>query len=367
MMFGLQILFIVFLPIILVMLLFHPQFGGRLKKHHKEAYSRSKHWNGKEFDNLVETTMDVGLKTMPGLLKAQFTDRKVREPEKPIPIVPFDEKAWNEEPETPKFIWYGHSVGLLKIGGKNILIDPMLGPDTSPIAPMTTKRFSENALVVIDALPKIDAVLYTHDHYDHIDLKSVKKRMPKVNKWFVGMGIGRHLERWKIASSQITEFDWWQDIDFDGVKITYTPSRHFTGRGPFDRQQTLWGGWNFNTEKLNIYWSGDGGYGEHFKEIGKRLGPFDHAFMENGQYNELWRQIHRHPEESVQAALDVRVKVSTPVHWGGFALALHPWKEPIERFTTEAKNKNLAVSTPQIGELQILGTENSSNWWSELT
>ena len=185
--------------------------------------------------------MDVGLKTMPGLLKAQFTDRKVREPEKPIPIVPFDEKAWNEEPETPKFIWYGHSVGLLKIGGKNILIDPMLGPDTSPIAPMTTKRFSENALVVIDALPKIDAVLYTHDHYDHIDLKSVKKRMPKVNKWFVGMGIGRHLERWKIASSQITEFDWWQDIDFDGVKITYTPSRHFTGRGPFDRQQTLWG------------------------------------------------------------------------------------------------------------------------------
>ena len=349
------------------MLLFHPQFGGRLKKHHKEAYSRSKHWNGKEFDNLVETTMDVGLKTMPGLLKAQFTDRKVREPEKPIPIVPFDEKAWNEEPETPKFIWYGHSVGLLKIGGKNILIDPMLGPDTSPIAPMTTKRFSENALVVIDALPKIDAVLYTHDHYDHIDLKSVKKRMPKVNKWFVGMGIGRHLERWKIDSSQITEFDWWQDIDFDGVKITYTPSRHFTGRGPFDRQKTLWGGWNFKTENLNVYWSGDGGYGEHFKEIGKRLGPFDHAFMENGQYNELWRQIHLHPEESVQAALDVRAKVSTPVHWGGFALALHPWKEPIERFTTEAKNKNLAVSTPQIGELQILGTENSSNWWSELT
>ncbi|MGB0369425.1 MAG: MBL fold metallo-hydrolase, partial [Flavobacteriales bacterium] len=288
MIFGLQILFFVFLPIILVMLLFHPQFGGRLKKHHKEAYARSKQWNGKEFENLVETSIALGPKEIPGFIKAQFTDRKVREPEKPIPIIPFDEKAWNAEPEKPKFIWYGHSVGLLKIGGKNLLVDPMLGDDTSPIAPMKTKRFSENSLAIVDQLPKIDAVLYTHDHYDHIDLKSVKKLMPKVDNWFVGMGIGRHLERWKIPSTKIKEFDWWQELEFEGVKITYTPSRHFTGRGPFDRQKTLWGGWNFKTENLNVYWSGDGGYGEHFKEIGKRLGPFDHAFMENGQYNELW-------------------------------------------------------------------------------
>ncbi|MFT4545513.1 MAG: L-ascorbate metabolism protein UlaG (beta-lactamase superfamily), partial [Bacteroidia bacterium] len=151
-----------------------------------------------------------------------------------------------------------------------------------------------------------------------------------------------------------------------GLKITYTPSRHFTGRGPFDRQKSLWGGWTFKTENHNIYWSGDGGYGEHFKEIGKRLGPFDHAFMENGQYHELWRQIHLHPEESAQAAIDAQVKVATPVHWSGFALALHPWKEPIERFTAEAKNKNLMVSTPEIGELKELGKEASSDWWSEL-
>jgi L-ascorbate metabolism protein UlaG (beta-lactamase superfamily) len=366
MIFGLQVFFIVFLPATLVMLLFHPQFGGRLKKKHRLSYSRSKNWNGKQFDNLVETTMGVNLKTMPGLLKAQFTDRKVREPEQPIPIIPFDEKAWNSEPDKPKFIWYGHSVGLLKIGGKNILVDPMLGPDTSPIAPMTTKRFSENALAIIDTLPKIDAVLYTHDHYDHIDLKSVKKLMPKVDKWFVGMGIGRHLERWGIPTSNITEFDWWQDLDFAGLKITYTPSRHFTGRGPFDRQKSLWGGWTFKTENHNIYWSGDGGYGEHFKEIGKRLGPFDHAFMENGQYNELWRQIHLHPEESIQAALDVNAKVATPVHWSGFALALHPWKEPIERFTAEAKNKNLVVSTPEIGEIITFGEKRTHDWWSSL-
>jgi L-ascorbate metabolism protein UlaG (beta-lactamase superfamily) len=190
--------------------------------------------------------MDMKPKDMPGLIKAQFTGRKLREPEIPIPIIPFDEKKWNSEPEKPKFVWYGHSVGLLRIGGKNLLIDPMLGDDTSPIAPMKTKRFSENSLEVIDQLPQIDAVLYTHNHYDHIDLKSVKKLMPKVDDWFVGLGIGRHLERWKIPTTKLTEFDWWQDLDFEGVKITYTPSRHFTGRGTFDRQQTLWGGWNQN-------------------------------------------------------------------------------------------------------------------------
>lgn len=359
------ILLLKFSPILLILLLFSPQFGGRLKRKHRLNYARSKHWNGKVFENLTVTTMDVNLKTMPGLIKAQFTDRKVREPEKPIPIIPFNAAKWNSEPEKPKFIWYGHSVLLLQLNGKNLLIDPMLGPDASPIAPIKTKRFSENSIDVIDQIPMIDAVLFTHDHYDHIDLKSVRLLMPKVDKWFAGLGIGRHLERWKIPSEQITEFDWWEELEFEGLKITYTPSRHFTGRGPFDRQQTLWGGWVFKTERHSVFWSGDGGYGAHFKEIGSRLGPFDHAFMENGQYNELWRQIHLHPEESVQAALDVNANVATPVHWAGFALALHPWKEPIERFTTEAQKKSLPLVTPQIGQIVELGKAGGEDWWSE--
>lgn len=362
----LQLLIFLALPIVLVMLLFHPQFGGRLKKHHKEEYTRSSRWNGKQFDNLVETKIDISVKTFPGLLKAQFVGRKVREPEKPIPIQPFNNDELNAEPDKPKFIWYGHSVGLLQIKGLNLLVDPMFGPDAAPIGPMKIKRFSENALAIIEQLPKIDGVLFTHDHYDHIDLASIKKLMPKVDRWLVGLGIGRHLERWKILSSNIAEFDWWDELDFSGVKITYTPSRHFTGRGPFDRQQTLWGGWTFKTDQQNIYWSGDGGYGEHFKEIGSRLGPFDHAFMENGQYNELWRQIHLHPEESVQAAIDVGAKVATPVHWAGFNLALHPWKEPIERFTREAQNKALPLSTPRIGKVMSLGEPGGEDWWSEL-
>lgn len=362
----LQILIFLALPVVLVMLIFHPQFGGRLKKHHKESYARSKQWNGKEFENLVETTLSIGPKEIPGLIKAQFVGKKVREPDQPIPIIPFDAQAWNAAPEKAKFIWYGHSVGLLKIEGLTLLVDPMFGPDAAPIGPLKVKRFSENALDVIDKIPKIDAVLFTHDHYDHIDLKSIKKLMPKVDRWLVGLGIGRHLERWKVPSSNIAEFDWWEELDLNGVKITYTPSRHFTGRGPFDRQQTLWGGWAFKTDQQNIYWSGDGGYGEHYKEIGSRLGPFDHAFMENGQYNELWRQIHLHPEESVQAALDAGARLATPVHWAGFNLALHPWKEPIERFTTEAEKKGLQLSTPRVGQVMNLGDTGGEDWWSNL-
>lgn len=366
MVFFLQLFFFLFLPVILILLLFHPQFGGKLKKKHRLAYARSKQWNGKKFENTTETKVHITAKNLPTLLKKQFTNTKVRAPQQPIPIIPFNKNTWNAEPTKPTFIWYGHSVGLLKIGGKNLLVDPMLGPDTSPIAPITTKRFSENSLAVIDSLPHIHAVLYTHDHYDHIDLKSVKKLIPKVDNWFVGLGIARHLERWKIPSSKITEFDWWQELQFNGIKITYTPSRHFTGRGPFDREQSLWGGWCFKTENLNVYWSGDGGYGKHFKEIGERLGPFNHAFMENGQYNELWHQIHLYPEESVQAALDVNAKVATPVHWAGFTLALHPWKEPINRFTAEAEIKSLALSTPQIGKITELGKVHNQDWWSEL-
>lgn len=365
-MLSVLLIFLKFSPVLLFLLIFSPQFGARIRRKHKKQYARSKHWNGKVFENLTETVMDVNLRTMPGLIRAQFKDRHLRAPEKPIPIIPFDEKKWNSEPEKPKFVWYGHSVLLLQLNGKNLLIDPMLGPDASPPAPMKTKRFSENSLAVIDTLPKVDAVLFTHDHYDHIDLKSLRKLMPNVNKWFVGLGIGRHLERWKIPAEQITEFDWWQELEFEGIKIAYTPSRHFSGRGPFDRAQSLWGGWVFIAQNHRVYWSGDGGYQHHFKEVGEKYGPFDWGFMENGQYNELWHAIHMYPEEAVQAANDAKVNVAVPVHWGGFALALHPWKESIERFTEKATTKNQTISTPQIGEIVIFGDEPSINWWEPL-
>ena len=356
-------LFLFFLLLITLYLKFHPQFGGTIQSKDKVKYIRSKHWDGQKFVNLTMTTMDIELSTLPKLLYRQFTNTKVRSPQKPIPVQPFDAATFNSHLHLPKFIWYGHAVLLLQLNGKNLLIDPMFGSDTTPIAPVTSKRFSENTLAIIDQLPPIDAVLITHDHYDHIDYASIQKLKGKVDTYFVSLGAARHFESWGIAPTTIQEFDWWDDIEFHGIKITFTPSRHFSGRGLFDRAKVLWGGWVFQTNQHTIYWSGDGGYGEHFKLIDEKFGPFDWAFMECGQYNEAWRQLHLFPEESVQAGIDAKGKICIPYHWGGFALAMHPWKEPVERFVMAAKEVELGICTPQIGEVVVLGDEPSEEWW----
>lgn len=343
------------------------QFGGKVRPEDSQKFKKSPQWDGKTFVNQSETVMDINLKSLPGMLKEQFTDRDIRSPKTPLVAQPFDKEAFSAHPNTPKFIWYGHSVLLLQLNGKNILIDPMLGDDAAPIAPFDSKRFTENTLDIIDTLPHIDVILMTHDHYDHLDFDSFKKLKDKVGTYFVALGVSRHLEKWGIPKEQITEFDWWDEIEFEGIQLTFTPSRHFSGRGPFDRAKSLWGGWIFKTNDHNIYWSGDGGYDAHFKEIGEKYGPFDWAFMECGQYNERWHAIHMYPEECVQAALDVGAKMSMAVHWGGFALAMHRWEDPIERFVAEAKNKELSVATPEIGQVIEMGSEPEDNfWWEKL-
>ncbi len=310
--------------------------------------------------------MDIGPSKIPGLLKKQLFDTEGRSPKEPIPIIPFDSTTWDED-DKPKFIWYGHSVLLLKLNGKNILIDPMLGPNAAPVAPFAIKRFSENTLAIIDSPPQLDAILLTHDHYDHLDLASIKRLKGKTNKWLVALGVKRHLVKWNIPLEQIQEFDWWDKAELGSIKLTFTPSRHFSGRGISDRAKSLWGGWVFKTEDINVFWSGDGGEGPHFIEIGEKLGPFDWAFMENGQYNELWHAIHMYPEEAVREGINAQAKVLTPVHWAGFPLALHHWKDPIERFVSEAEKQAQSISTPRIGEIvNMTESPNNEPWWEEL-
>lgn len=296
------------------------------------------------------------------MLREFNRDKKLRMPAKPLPIEPFETSAFVNI-ESPRFIWYGHSVLLMRIWGKNLLIDPMFGPDASPIAPFKTKRFSENTLDLIKKLPRLDAILLTHDHYDHLDLVSIKQLKDKTENWYVALGVGRHLEKWGVPTENIKEFDWWEQHNFEGIEITFTPSRHFSGRGPFDRVKSLWGGWTFKTEKHNIYWSGDGGYDIHFMQIGERLGPFDWAFMECGQYNQRWHQIHMYPEEAVQAGIDARAKVITPVHWGGFSLAFHTWKDPVQRFVEEAQKKEQPFFVPKLGEVTEVGSQGENSFW----
>ena len=338
------------------------QFGGKVSKELKNKYKTSPNWDNGTFKNLVKTGTEISIHNLPKLLYKQFFGKEGRTPENPIPIKKFDKEEFLKPDSEPKFIWFGHSVILLRLNAKTILIDPMLGDNASPIAPFKTKRFSENTLDLIDDFPEIDLLIMTHDHYDHLDLASIEKLQSKVGVYFVGLGVGRHLEAWGIDPNKITEFDWWDEQNFEDIKITYTPTRHASGRGINDQSQCLWGGWVFKTEKQNIYFSGDGGYGDHFKDIGKKLGPFDFGFIECGQYNENWHQIHMYPEESVQAAFDAGVKKALPIHWCGFALAQHHWKDPIQRFYKESKAKNLEISTPNIGEI-INYNSPTLPWW----
>jgi L-ascorbate metabolism protein UlaG (beta-lactamase superfamily) len=252
---------------------------------------------------------------------------------------------------------------LIRVAGKTIFIDPMMGPDTSPIAPFVAKRFTGSLLHILEQLPHVDAVLITHDHYDHLDMDSIDILMSKTDRFITALGVGRHLQRWNCPVSKIEEMDWWQETDLDGLKITFTQSRHSSGRAVSAQPCTLWGGWVIDSGKERVYFSGDGGYGQHFKEVGERLGPFDFGFMECGQYNEKWRVIHMHPDESVQAAIDAGVKQAMPVHWAGFTLAMHDWTEPVTQFMSHANAQNLSVATPQIGELQTISTCELNEWW----
>ena len=340
------------------------QFGGRITPELIKRYEQSPNWKDGCFQNLEETTMDIGIAEMPGMLWKMFFGKGNAVPDQNLPVEAFDKLAFLAPDDSMKYIWYGHGVYLLRISGKTILIDPMLGPDAAPIAPTKSKRFSENTLKFIDDFPQIDLMLLTHDHYDHLDYLSIKKLIPKVKNYYVALGCGRHLEAWGASPQAITEFDWWDTHAFDDIEITFTPSRHFSGRGLRDRAKSLWGGWVLKTTEISIFHTGDGGYGTHFKEIGERLGPFDLGFVECGQYNERWQAIHMLPDEAVKAALEARIKRATPYHWAGFKLAFHNWTEPADHFVAAAQMNDLEYTLPRLGQLINLNQPAQKiEWW----
>ncbi len=342
------------------------QFGGKLTRDLKDRYGKSPNWRAGKFTNLEVTKMDLNLFNAPKIIYEQIFQGKGREPKQPIPIKPFELSEKGLESNRTLLAWFGHSALFVRMGGLNILIDPMLGPNASPISPFKTKRFSRDVIAIIDQLPPIDILLLTHDHYDHLDLESIERLKRKVRKFYVALGCSRHFEEWGIEPSLITEFDWWDNQNEGGLEIIFTPTRHFSGRGLKDQSTSLWGGWVLSGEREKIYFSGDGGYGSHFSEIGKRLGPFDLGIMECGQYNEHWHQIHMYPEESVQAGLDAGAKKLIPVHWAGFALSLHSWKDPIVRFQKEAELKGIKTLTPELGEMFEYKNFSGTEWWDKL-
>lgn len=345
-----------------------PEFGGTIKDTHKQVYAKSPQWQEDKFVNAIPTTMDIGLKEMPGLIVKQFKSDPKRQPSKDIPVLKIDSVDIAQRADSiTQLTWFGHSAFLLEIKGKKILIDPMFGPTPAPHPTLGKKRYSSELPIQIEKLPKIDAILLSHDHYDHLDYGSIMKLKDKTREFFVPLGVGRHLESWGIEKERIHESDWWDSNDFEGLKFTCTPARHFSGRGITDRATTLWCSWAIKSDTENLFFSGDSGYGPHFKEIGEKLGPFDFAMMECGQYNKQWSSIHMMPEETVDAAMDVKTSIAMPIHWGAFTLAFHSWTDPVERFTKKAESLNLPICTPRIGEAIVISkVYPKREWWKAI-
>lgn len=258
--------------------------------------------------------------------------------------------------------WLGHSTVHLGVDGTRILTDPVWGERPSPLPFLGPRRFFPPPLA-LEALPVPHAVAISHDHYDHLDLPTIRRMRSWDTRFIVPLGVGARLEREGIARGRITELDWWERIRVGEVEIVLTPARHASGRTLLDRDRTLWGGFAFLGPSHRVYYSGDTGLFRGLEEIG-RLGPFDLTLLECGAYDRAWPDWHLGPEQAVQAHRLVRGAHLLPVHWGTFRLAPHGWTEPVERLLAAADG--IPVLTPRPGETVVPGSTATERWWPDL-
>ena len=288
-----------------------------------------------------------------------------RIPDAALPLVPVDLSYFTSPGKDQLNItWLGHSSLMINIDGYRILADPVFEKRISIIGPT---RFNGNVPLKIEDIPSIDAVIISHDHYDHLNKYSMQHLHPKTNKFIVPMGVGDLIAKWGVPQSKIQELDWWQEFYFDEqLMFAATPAQHFSGRGLTDRNKTLWLSWVIKTPSHRLFFSGDSGYFDGFKQIGETYGPFDITFIECGAYNQAWAQVHMFPEETVQAHIDLKGKVLHPIHWGTFNLAMHSWYEPMERFLAAANARQTEIAIPMVGETtryrEYLPV---AKWWQE--
>lgn len=338
-----------------------PLFGKRPSGARLERIRKSPQFHEGKFRN-SSPTPQLTQPLSVALFDYVWGKSKDNKPSAPIPSRLVD---WSALPALkPVLVWLGHSSYLIHIDGKNILVDPVLSGSASPL-PGGTKAFKGTDVTTAAALPQIDYLFISHDHYDHMDYKTLKQIRSKVRKVICGLGVGEHLEYWGYSPEQLIEKDWWETVDLgDGFTTTLTPGRHFSGRSIW-AANTLWASFVLQTPSMKIFLGGDSGYDTHFAEIGRRFGAFDLAILENGQYNESWKYIHMMPEEVVQATKDLRAKVLFPVHSAKFALANHAWYEPLERISVAALQQNVPIITPLIGEFVLLNDMNTKPqyWW----
>lgn len=338
-------------------------FGKHPSGTRKDRVEKSPQYKDGQFQNIEETPMLAEGVSYVGMTWDFFFKEGARQPKDTLPSVKTDLKSL---PDKPTLIWFGHSSYLIHLDGKNILVDPVFSKSPSPVQSMGSPNFPGTNVYKPEDFPPLDAIIISHDHYDHLDYHSITQLKSITRDFYVPLGVGEHLELWGVDPASIHEMDWWESTKIlDGMELVSTPARHFSGRG-FVRNKTLWSSYVLISKHHRLFIGGDSGYDASFKKIGDKYGPFDLVILETGQYDKQWPNVHMMPEQSVQASIDLKGKVYMPVHWGKFKLALHPWNDPIERASIEAGAKHVAITTPVIGEPVLIdSTQTTSPWWKQ--
>lgn len=361
-MFILLLILALFIGFVLLFLQL-PQFGKAPSGERLQRIKQSPHYQNGAFVNEELTGTFSEGHTFGSVLYGFFFAKKPDlKPKEPIPSIFTD---LHQLPADAKIlVWFGHSSYFLQIGGLKFLVDPVFSGNVSPI-PGSNKAFKGSDVYTVEDLPAIDYLLITHDHYDHLDYQTVKGLKNKVQQVICGLGVGSHLERWGYPAERIIEKDWNESLVLERGLILHTlPTRHFSGRS-FKRNNTLWLSFLLEAPNGKIYLGGDSGFGEHFAKIGDQFGPIDLAILENGQYNPAWHAIHCLPEETLKAAKALQSKRLMPVHSSKFALAMHPWYEPLTEITRLNAAYHVPLVTPLIGEEVYLNETGQTfhEWW----
>ena len=336
-----------------------PVFGGRFADERLERMHRSPEFIDGRFQNTPPQKTDSLFWETVRL----YRQGQIREPQFEIPVIALSPATLSAPASSGlRAIWFGHSSVLVEIEGVRLMTDPVLSDAVSPV-PIGPKRMHAPPIKLED-LTGIDAVLISHDHYDHLDMKTIQHLASQGTQFYVGLGVGAHLERWQVAPAQIHEMDWWESLEVKNVQINCTPARHYSGRKRQDNS-TLWASWLVKGAQHSFYFSGDTGYAEHFRAIHARYGDTQLNLIKIGAYGTppSWLDIHMDPESAVRANQELGGGILLPVHWATFNLSYHAWDEPILRTLRAAADQDARVVTPRVGEAVEVGQPFSNVEW----
>lgn len=327
-------------------------------------YSGSAQYGTDRFQNAKPIAATGFVKTVRIMWDFLFNKPADSVPATPPVVVPISRAELEAAPDRSLFR-LGHSTLLMKLQGGFWLTDPVFSNRASPFQWLGPKRFHPPP-ISIDDLPAITGIILSHNHFDHLDKQSVLALAKKTRHFVTPLGVGDTLIEWGVDPEKVHQRDWWEDITLDGLRLVATPAQHFSGRGLFDGNKSLWASWAIIDQDFRVFFSGDTGYFDGFKEIGQRFGPFDLTLVETGAYNERWPDVHMMPEQSLQAHIDLRGRWMLPIHNGTFDLAMHAWHAPFDTISALAEEAGVSLTTPRMGERVDMNQLNPGHrWWRE--